>query len=137
MKRLDEGDADDDHTSSGGSSRGGEKLAEKIAAIQGKRDRQKALLAELERTGAEQISLTDPDARAMARMTKIGVGYNIQLAVDVKHKLIAEQSAQDAQWPNALRIHRQDLDVRAGQVHRRSDPPDAGTKHLSGASAVS
>jgi hypothetical protein len=73
----------------------------------------------------------------MARMTKIGVGYNIQLAVDVKHKLIAEQSAQDAQWPNALRIHRQDLDVRAGQVHRRSDPPDAGTKHLSGASAVS
>ncbi|MHC2302559.1 hypothetical protein ACVJBD_006825 [Rhizobium mongolense] len=27
----------------------------------------------------------------MARMTKVGVGYNIQLAVDVKHKLIAEQ----------------------------------------------
>jgi transposase len=76
MKRLDEGDADDDH-------------------IQGKRDRQKALLAELERTGAEQISLTDPDARAMARMTKVGVGYNIQLAVDVKHKLIAEQAVSN------------------------------------------
>ncbi|WP_430259226.1 transposase [Neorhizobium sp. IRS_2294] len=27
----------------------------------------------------------------MARTTKVGVGYNIQLAVDVKHKLIAEQ----------------------------------------------
>lgn len=27
----------------------------------------------------------------MAGMTKVGVGYNVQLAVDVKHKLIAEQ----------------------------------------------
>jgi transposase len=95
MKRLDEGDADDDHTSGGGSGRGNSKLAEKIVAIQGKRDRQKALLGEMERTGAEQISLTDPDARAMARMTKVGVGYNIQLAVDVKHKLIAEQAVSN------------------------------------------
>ncbi|MBD8737869.1 transposase, partial [Sphingomonas sp. CFBP 13706] len=95
MKRLDEGDADDDYTPGGGSGRGNGKLAEKIAAIQGKRDRQKALLGEMERTGAEQISLTDPDARAMARMTKVGVGYNIQLAVDVKHKLIAEQAVSN------------------------------------------
>jgi transposase InsO family protein len=29
-----------------------------------------------------------------------------------------------------LRIHRQNLDVRARPVHRPSDPPDAGTKHL-------
>ncbi|MBB5712941.1 transposase [Sphingomonas xinjiangensis] len=94
MKRLDESDADDDRTPNG-SGRGGGKLAEKIAAIQGKRDRQKALLTEMERTGAEQISLTDPDARAMARMTKVGVGYNIQLAVDVKHKLIAEQAVSN------------------------------------------
>ena len=39
-------------------------------------------------------------------------------------------SAQDAQRPYALRIHCQYLGVRAGQVHRRPDPPDAGTKHL-------
>jgi transposase len=45
----------------------------------------------LDRTGEDQISLTDPDSRAMARMTKVGVGYNVQVAVDVKHKLIAEQ----------------------------------------------
>jgi transposase len=31
----------------------------------------------------------------MARMTKVGVGYNIQLAVDVKHKLIAEQAVSN------------------------------------------
>ena len=33
--------------------------------------------------------------RAMARMTKVGVGYNVQLAVDVKHKLIAEQEVSN------------------------------------------
>lgn len=42
-------------------------------------------------SGEEQISLTDPDIRAMARMTKVGVGYNIQIAVNAKHGLIAEQ----------------------------------------------
>ncbi len=91
MKRLDECDADEDKMTSSGSDRGDGKLAEKFAAIEGKRDRHKALLDELDKTGEDQISLTDPDARAMARMTKVGVGYNIQLAVDVKHKLIAEQ----------------------------------------------
>ena len=95
MKRLDEGDADEDRTPGGGSGNGDGNLAEKIAAIQGKRDRHKEMVAELDRTGADQISLTDPDARAMARMTKVGVGYNIQLAVDVKHKLIAEQAVSN------------------------------------------
>lgn len=89
MKRLDDGDAQEERVDSDGGSGG--KLAEKIAAIRGKRARHKAMLEELDRTGEGQISLTDPDARAMARMTKVGVGYNVQLAVDVKHKLIAEQ----------------------------------------------
>lgn len=90
MKRLDEGDAEEERV--GGESGGfGGKLAEKIAAIKDKRARHKAMLEELDRTGEDQISLTDPDARAMARMTKVGVGYNVQLAVDTKHKLIAEQ----------------------------------------------
>ncbi len=90
MKRLDEGDAEEEHV--GGDNSGSDgKLAGKIAAIRDKRARHKAMLEELDRTGDDQISLTDPDARAMARMTKVGVGYNVQLAVDTKHKLIAEQ----------------------------------------------
>ena len=40
------------------------------------------------RTGESQISLTDPDSRAMASYPKVGVGYNAQVAVDAKHKLI-------------------------------------------------
>lgn len=47
--------------------------------------------------GASGASRTDKleekiaNIRAMARMTKVGVGYNIQIAVDAKHSLIAEQ----------------------------------------------
>ena len=36
------------------------------------------MLAELDRTGESQISLTDPDSRAMAAHTHVGVGYNEQ-----------------------------------------------------------
>jgi Transposase DDE domain len=39
-----------------------------------------------------QISLTDPDSRAMAAYTKVGVGYNVQIAVDAKNKMIVEQA---------------------------------------------
>ena len=67
------------------------KLAEKIAAIGERRTRCQEMLAELDRTGADQISLTDPDSRAMAAHTHVAVGYNVQVAVDTKHKLIVEQ----------------------------------------------
>ena len=49
------------------------------------------MLAELDRTGEDQISLTDPDSRAMAAHTRVAVGYNVQVAVDAKHKLLVEQ----------------------------------------------
>ena len=38
--------------------------------------------------------------------------------------------AEDPRRPHALRIHLQDLDIRAGSIHPRPDPPDAGTEHL-------
>jgi transposase len=88
LRRLDAGDIAEGGT--GGGSRV-HNLSEKIEAIRSKRDRLRALLTELERTGDSQISLTDPDSRAMAGHTRVAVGYNVQLAVDAKHKLIAEQ----------------------------------------------
>jgi transposase len=66
-------------------------LAEKIVALRERRERHSAMLAELDRAGEDQISLTDPDSRAMAGHTKVAVGYNAQIAVDAKHKLIVEQ----------------------------------------------
>lgn len=66
-------------------------LAEKIAAVRERRTKCQGILAELERTGVDQISLTDPDSRAMAAHTHVAVGYNVEVAVDAKHKLIVEQ----------------------------------------------
>ena len=87
LRRLDHADAAE--TSTSGSRV--ENLAEKIAAVRGRRERCQEMLAELDRTGESQISLTDPDSRAMAAHTRVAVGYNVQIAVDTKHKLIVEQ----------------------------------------------
>jgi transposase len=87
LQRLDQSDAAE---STAGGSRV-ENLAEKIAAVRERRARCQAMLAELDRTGEDQVSLTDPDSRAMAAHTRVAVGYNVQVAVDAKHKLIVEQ----------------------------------------------
>jgi transposase/IS5 family transposase len=87
LQRLDHADAAETGTSGSRV----ENLAEKIAAVRGRRERCQEMLAELDRTGESQISLTDPDSRAMAAHTRVAVGYNAQIAVDTKHKLIVEQ----------------------------------------------
>ena len=87
LQRLDQSDV----TENGTVGSRVKNLAEKIAAIGKRRTRCKAMLAELDRTGEDQISLTDPDSRAMAAHTRVAVGYNVQIAVDVQHKLIVEQ----------------------------------------------
>ena len=89
LERLDHGDVEDGATNGGARTKN---LAEKIAALGEKRGRYQAMLAQLERTDEAQISLTDPDSRAMAAHTKVGVGYNAQIAVDAKNKLIVEQA---------------------------------------------
>jgi transposase len=87
LQRLDKSDATERPT---GGSRV-KNLAEKIAVIRERRERHKDMLSELDQTGESQISLTDPDSRAMAAHTHVAVGYNVQIAVDTKHKLIVEQ----------------------------------------------
>jgi transposase len=87
LQRLDQSDATESKTAGSRV----ENLAEKIAAIRARRARCQEMLAQLERAGEDQISLTDPDSRAMAAHTHVAVGYNVQVAVDTKHKLIVEQ----------------------------------------------
>ena len=87
LKRLDE--SDDAEKATGGARV--KNLAEKIEALSKKRSKYDAMLKDLERTGEDQISLTDPDSRAMAAHTRVAVGYNVQVAVDAKHKMIVEQ----------------------------------------------
>lgn len=87
LKQLDDEDSQDDHAPS---DRSDSKLHEKIAAIQAKKARLQEHCDALEASSENQISLTDPDSRAMHPKSRIGVGYNVQTAVDVKHKLIVE-----------------------------------------------
>lgn len=51
-----------------------EKLNEKIAALRTRRDRYARMQAALGQSGEDQISLTDPDSRAMAAHTRVAVG---------------------------------------------------------------
>ena len=66
------------------------RLKEKIASLREQMQAFKALEIEVHAAPDQQISLTDPDARAMATSGKgTGmVGYNVQTAVDAKHHLI-------------------------------------------------
>jgi len=70
-------------------------LAAKIAALQEKQDWHKELLAQLDEE-QKQISVTDPDTRKMPTAHGMMVGYNAQLAVDAKHKLIAADDVTNA-----------------------------------------
>jgi transposase len=63
-------------------------LEQKIAALQEKRDWHAELLAQLDEE-QKQVSITDPDTRRMPTAQGNVVGYNAQMAVDAKHKLIA------------------------------------------------
>lgn len=71
-------------------------LPEKIARLQQRRGRYQALLHTLQESGETQISLTDPDSRSMPKNPKVPVGYNVQVAVDSKHKLLVEQEVTNA-----------------------------------------
>ena len=73
LKQLDEADKDDTMPPERV-----DNLEEKIAAIKERRARLEEHCAELEASGEDQISLTDPDARAMHSSSRIGVGYSEQ-----------------------------------------------------------
>jgi len=82
-----------------------EELARKIAALQEKREWHEELQAQL---GGEQkqISVTDADSRKMPGAQGMVVGYNAQMAVDAKNKLIAA-----AEVTNDVTDYRQLADV--------------------------
>ena len=65
-----------------------ERLKEKITALKEEMQRLKTLEAEMNDAPDKQLSLTDPDARAMMTQGEGVVGYNVQTAVDAEHHLI-------------------------------------------------
>jgi transposase len=66
-------------------------LKEKIATIGDYLKQHEELLAEMKASGEKQRSLTDPESRLMKTAKGMDVCYNVQLAVDSKHKLIVAE----------------------------------------------
>ena len=88
MNEADAQDADD-------GTRAVANLKEKIASMRKRREVLEDHRRTLDESGEPQLSLTDPDARAMQASTGVGVGYNAQIAVDIRHNLIAEQQVHN------------------------------------------
>jgi transposase len=65
-------------------------LLAKIEQLQTRQRAYEGLKKQLAKSGEKQISLTDPDARLMKGRQGQHVSYNVQIAVDSKHKLVAE-----------------------------------------------
>ena len=87
LDEMNEADADD----AGGRVGSVAHLQDKIASLRKKKEALERHRQTLDDTGEAQLSLTDPDSRSMHSATRVGVGYNVQIAVDTKHNLIAEQ----------------------------------------------
>ena len=95
-------------------------LAAKIAALQEKQEWHAELLAQLD-DEQKQISVTDPDTRKMPTAHGMLVGYNAQLAVDAKHKLIAADDVTNEvtdykQLANVALAAKANLEIKQAEV---------------------
>jgi transposase len=89
LERQDEAEAGTEGPSADG-------LREKIATLQQRQARYEARRQELAASGETALSLTDPDSRPMMSGGRIEVCYNVQTAVDAKHKLIVAEDVTNA-----------------------------------------
>jgi transposase len=71
-----------------GGGAGDDGIAQKLAALMAQRAQAKAALERLDESGQTQLSRTDADARLLSKRGQRVAGYNVQIAVDDKHKLI-------------------------------------------------
>ena len=118
LQELDDQDAQDAKASS---SEADPSLSEKMQRLKERKVTYTHLLEDLEARGETQVSLTDPDSRAMPKSPKAKVGYNVQAATDDKHQLIVEEDvtnqANDKAQLSKISIGaKKVLDVKACRV---------------------
>jgi transposase len=84
-----------------------EELQEKIEEMKRLRAEADEMEKELDESGESQISLTDPDSRMMpvSGGRRTDVGYNVQVGVDPKHKLIVDHEVTNAVTDRDLLSH--------------------------------
>lgn len=65
-------------------------LNEKLEQLQVRQKQHQERLRQIAANGATQLAEVDPDARVLAKNGQAVAGYNVQMTVDGKHKLIAD-----------------------------------------------
>jgi transposase len=83
LKQLEESDDEDDANQITA-----DELKKKIDRLKEIREGYKETEQELKTSGEKQISITDPDSRLMHAAQGTHVSYNVQMAIDGKHKMI-------------------------------------------------
>jgi hypothetical protein len=73
-----------------------EELRQKMQQLIERKGRYRALQEQLLESSEKQVSLTDPDSRSMPVGLTTEVSYNVQTAVDAKHKLIVAHEVTNA-----------------------------------------
>ena len=87
-----------------------EVLSEKIEKMKRKQAEKRDIKARIERSGDSQASMTDKDARLLKKSAQAVAGYNAQIVVDSKHKLVV---AQDVSQNGDDRAHLASMLVEA------------------------
>lgn len=78
-----------------------EEIQKRLQELKSRKQKYETYQRQLEKSGQNEISTTDPDARLMANNNNnVDVCYNVQTTVDSKHKLIADFKV--SQKPNDL-----------------------------------
>jgi transposase len=95
QQALAEQDDADDAAGKGGLA-DDEQPQQKLELLQAKQAGKKALQQQLKDSGDSQVAIVGPDARPLSKRGQTVAGYNVQIVVDAKHKLIvAEDVCQD------------------------------------------
>ena len=91
QQQLNQQDQYDDEAGKGSLVSDGQ-LGKKLQQIREKQIKKKGLSKQLKASNHTQISTTDPDARLLRKRGQSTAGYNVQIGVDSKHKLIVHSS---------------------------------------------
>ena len=101
-------------------------MTAKLERLKEREAEQKALQEQLQKSGEKQISTVDEDAKLLKKRGKTVGGYNVQVAVDDRHKLIvAQEVTQDGNDTQLLAPMMQSAQ-EAMQCEKLSGVADAG-----------
>lgn len=96
MRELDEGDTTETCDRKPDAS----EIKERLKQLKDRKKKYEGYKEHLDKTGENEISSTDPDARLMCNNNNIDVSYNVQTTVDSKHNIIVDFKV--SQKPNDL-----------------------------------